>query len=225
MRMHVVVVGAGVVGSAVALRLAGNGARVTLLDAREPGAGTSSTSFAWIGRARPRWRLPRAQRGGRRRVRAPGGGARSRGRGRAAPDRSCGTPNPIAARSSPTWWPNWRTRATPPRCWIPSRRWRSRPALRLAPGVEHVAFHADEGHADGRRMAAELAARAVDAGAEPRTGAEVTGVDDGAVARSPRASGWLPTPSCSAPAAGPARSPAWRCSTRTSAVRCPSACW
>ena len=49
MRMHVVVIGAGVVGSAVALRLAQDGARVTLLDAGEPGAGTSSTSFAWIG--------------------------------------------------------------------------------------------------------------------------------------------------------------------------------
>jgi len=47
--MHVVVVGAGAVGAAVALRLAQGGASVTVVDAREPGDGTSSTSFAWIG--------------------------------------------------------------------------------------------------------------------------------------------------------------------------------
>jgi glycine/D-amino acid oxidase-like deaminating enzyme len=43
----VVVVGAGCVGANVAYRLAERGARVIVLDAGLPGAGTSSASFAW----------------------------------------------------------------------------------------------------------------------------------------------------------------------------------
>jgi len=46
--MHVVVVGAGIVGVSIAARLAERGARVTLVDRGEPGGGTTSTSFAWI---------------------------------------------------------------------------------------------------------------------------------------------------------------------------------
>jgi glycine/D-amino acid oxidase-like deaminating enzyme len=45
---RIVVVGAGVVGAAVAFRLAEGGARVTVVDAGPPGAGTSGTSFAWV---------------------------------------------------------------------------------------------------------------------------------------------------------------------------------
>lgn len=44
---HILVIGAGSVGANVAYRLAQRGAGVTLLDAGAPGAGTSSTSFAW----------------------------------------------------------------------------------------------------------------------------------------------------------------------------------
>ncbi len=44
---EVVVIGAGAVGGNVALRLAQGGASVTLLDAGEPGYGTSGSSFAW----------------------------------------------------------------------------------------------------------------------------------------------------------------------------------
>jgi glycine/D-amino acid oxidase-like deaminating enzyme len=43
----VVVVGAGCVGANVAYRLAERGARVVVLDAGAPGAGTSAASFAW----------------------------------------------------------------------------------------------------------------------------------------------------------------------------------
>jgi glycine/D-amino acid oxidase-like deaminating enzyme len=42
------VIGAGVVGAAIAYRLAAGGARVVLVDAGEPGAGTSARSFAWL---------------------------------------------------------------------------------------------------------------------------------------------------------------------------------
>src|SRR3984893_13796978 len=46
--MDVVVVGAGVIGAAVAFRLAQAGARVTVLEgAARFGAGTSGRSFAW----------------------------------------------------------------------------------------------------------------------------------------------------------------------------------
>jgi glycine/D-amino acid oxidase-like deaminating enzyme len=183
MRMHVVVVGAGVVGSAVALRLAGNGApRVTLLDAGEPGAGTSSTSFAWIGASAAALRDYRA-------LNVAGVAAYARLEAELGP-------RPWLRRTGSLVWHTDPDRGAELASLVteladtgyaatlldPEEAMALEPALRLPPGVEHVAFHADEGHADGRRMAAELAARAVDAGAELRAGTEVTGVDDGAVA-------------------------------------------
>jgi D-hydroxyproline dehydrogenase subunit beta len=45
---HCVVVGAGILGAAVAARLAAAGLRVTLLDQDQPGRATSRWSFAWI---------------------------------------------------------------------------------------------------------------------------------------------------------------------------------
>jgi glycine/D-amino acid oxidase-like deaminating enzyme len=42
------VIGAGVIGSCLALRLAEAGAEVTLLDQDEPGQATSKWSFAWL---------------------------------------------------------------------------------------------------------------------------------------------------------------------------------
>ena len=47
-RPEIVVVGAGCVGAHVAFRLAERGARVTVVDAAAPGAGTSAVSFAWF---------------------------------------------------------------------------------------------------------------------------------------------------------------------------------
>ncbi|MFI7132663.1 NAD(P)/FAD-dependent oxidoreductase [Nonomuraea sp. NPDC050153] len=46
--MRVVVIGAGVVGAAVAAGLTRRGAQVTVLEARTPGSGTTSTSLAWV---------------------------------------------------------------------------------------------------------------------------------------------------------------------------------
>lgn len=46
--MRAVVIGAGVLGAAVAASLSRRGARVTVLEAAYPGAGTSGTSFAWV---------------------------------------------------------------------------------------------------------------------------------------------------------------------------------
>ena len=45
---HIAVVGAGIVGAATAGHLCRSGARVTLVDAREPGHGASGTSLAWL---------------------------------------------------------------------------------------------------------------------------------------------------------------------------------
>jgi glycine/D-amino acid oxidase-like deaminating enzyme len=46
--MRIVVIGAGIVGACVAYRLAEAGAEVTVLEARRPGGGTSTTSYAWV---------------------------------------------------------------------------------------------------------------------------------------------------------------------------------
>jgi D-hydroxyproline dehydrogenase subunit beta len=49
--VRVVVIGAGIVGAAVAAGLTRRGARVTVLEERFPGAGTTATSFGWVGAA------------------------------------------------------------------------------------------------------------------------------------------------------------------------------
>lgn len=46
--MHVIVIGAGSVGSHVAYRLTQQGAQVTVVEAGDPGQGTSSATFAWL---------------------------------------------------------------------------------------------------------------------------------------------------------------------------------
>lgn len=49
--MHVVVIGAGIVGASIADQLAARGARVTVIDRAGPGAGASGMSFGWINAA------------------------------------------------------------------------------------------------------------------------------------------------------------------------------
>ncbi len=46
--MRVVVIGAGIVGAAVAAGLTRRGARVTVLEERFPGAGSTGTAFGWV---------------------------------------------------------------------------------------------------------------------------------------------------------------------------------
>ncbi|MGH8900666.1 MAG: NAD(P)/FAD-dependent oxidoreductase [Egibacteraceae bacterium] len=55
--MRVVVIGAGIVGAALAARLAEAGVEVVLVDAGTPGGGTSRTSLAWLNANQ---KLPRA---------------------------------------------------------------------------------------------------------------------------------------------------------------------
>lgn len=51
-RVRIVVVGAGVVGTAIAYRTAQAGARVMLVDDQDPASGTSGNSFAWLNASR-----------------------------------------------------------------------------------------------------------------------------------------------------------------------------
>jgi glycine/D-amino acid oxidase-like deaminating enzyme len=52
------VIGAGVIGACIALRLSRGGAAVTVIEAAGPGAGATGKSFAWIGASAPGLREP-----------------------------------------------------------------------------------------------------------------------------------------------------------------------
>ena len=48
MTRHVVIVGAGIIGAAIAFRLSQGGARVTVVEGALPASGASGRSFGWI---------------------------------------------------------------------------------------------------------------------------------------------------------------------------------
>ena len=53
MAPRVIVVGSGIIGACIGLRLAQSGADVTIVEGEAPGAGTSGTSFAWLDASHP----------------------------------------------------------------------------------------------------------------------------------------------------------------------------
>ena len=53
MAQRVIVVGSGIIGACIGLRLAQSGADVTIIEGEAPGAGTSGTSFAWLDASHP----------------------------------------------------------------------------------------------------------------------------------------------------------------------------
>jgi len=54
---HILVIGAGIIGASIAYHLARDGARVTVVDGREPGGVATPASFAWINAS---WGNPQA---------------------------------------------------------------------------------------------------------------------------------------------------------------------
>ena len=48
LKMNVIVIGAGILGSVISYYLSIRGANVTLIEKNEPGDGASQVSFAWI---------------------------------------------------------------------------------------------------------------------------------------------------------------------------------
>jgi D-hydroxyproline dehydrogenase subunit beta len=176
------VVGAGVVGAATAFRLAEAGVDVELIDATGPAAGTSGTTFAWVG-ASPlglwdyfdlnvagmaAYRRLRAELGHTAWYHSPGSfawyGDTDRASGlvaRVAELRDVGYPAGLVSAS---------------------RARELEPDVRLAPSVEQVAFFPDEGYASPRPMIAELIGLARERGVRTRWNAPVVALEDGPVA-------------------------------------------
>src|SRR5258708_22389928 len=48
MQHHIVIAGAGIIGASIAYHLAKRGARVTVVEAAQPGAGATGKSFGWM---------------------------------------------------------------------------------------------------------------------------------------------------------------------------------
>jgi glycine/D-amino acid oxidase-like deaminating enzyme len=179
MTSRFVVVGAGIVGAATALRLAEAGAEVELIDAVAPGAGTSGTSFAWVGAsALGLWNYFEINVAGvaaHRRLHAELGATpwfRSGGSlqwySEAAPQET------LAERVLEL-----RAARYPAALISPDRARELEPDLRLGASVEHVAFHADEGFVWARPMIAGLLRSGLERGVRTRWSARVVGLNEG----------------------------------------------
>jgi glycine/D-amino acid oxidase-like deaminating enzyme len=179
------VVGAGILGAATALRLAEAGADVELIDAEGPGAGTSGTSFAWVGAsALGLWDyfdINVAGVAAHRRLRAEFGAAPWSGSGGSLQWYSDNArQEALAVRVLAL-----REAGYPAALISPGRARELEPDLRLAGSVEHVAFHADEGFVWVRPLIAALLRSARARGVVTRWGLRVVGLEngpDGAVA-------------------------------------------
>jgi glycine/D-amino acid oxidase-like deaminating enzyme len=172
------VVGAGILGAATALRLAEAGAEVELIDADGPGAGTSGTSFAWVGAsALGLWDyfdINVAGVAAHRRLGAELGATPWFGAGGSLQWYSDpGRQEALADRVLEL-----RTTGYPAALISPGRALRLEPDLRLAESVEHVAFHADEGFVWARPMIAALLRSARARGVTTRWAARVVALED-----------------------------------------------
>jgi len=171
-----VVIGAGCVGANVAYRLAERGARVTVVEAAAPGAGTSSKSFAWINSfsktPRDYHDLNAASMSEHIALaKELGGGAWLHQDGALAWEESAEGRARLEAA------------ATRLRDWDYAIEWISpgqareiEPDLVIAPGVDRVAFTPDEGYVEVVPLVAALLAAAGRHGARVRAGRRVTAV-------------------------------------------------
>ena len=188
--MRVIVIGAGVVGSGLAWRLASRGVETVLVERGRPASGTTGSSFSWYNanskRPEDYFRLNLAGMEAHIELREQLGEA------------------PWYHEGGNIVWSvgeNWmdsgeieedlEVRVAELQQWNYPAEWIStseaaslEPNVRFEDGVEQVAFFRSEGWVDGPLMAAEMAKRAAAAGAELRYGSEVVGflVDDGRVA-------------------------------------------
>jgi glycine/D-amino acid oxidase-like deaminating enzyme len=175
------VVGAGVLGANVAFRLVQAGAAVTLVDAVGPGAGTSSTSFGWVG-ASPRglWEyfdLNVAGVAAHRRLRAELGTAPwLSDRGVLEWYRHPGAQERLDARIREL-----RDAGYPAAQLSSEHATRLEPDVVVPEDVDFVAFYPDEGYAYPLLMIAHVLAAARADGLAEQYGQRVTAVEEGSV--------------------------------------------
>ena len=182
MSTRCLVVGAGVVGAATAFRLAEAGADVELIDAAGPGAGTSGTTFAWVG-ASPLGLWDYFD------LNVAGMAAYRRLRAELGPTAWYHSPGSLAWSTDPETAGVQVARLAElrdvgyPAVWISAARARElEPDVRFGATVEQVAFFPDEGYASPRPMIAELIGRARERGVRVRWNAPVVGFESGPAA-------------------------------------------
>ncbi len=176
--LRVAVVGAGIVGTAVAFRLARGGAAVWLLDRGRVGGGTTSTSFAWVNAnektPRDYFELNYAGLREHEALRGELGGAPWLHPG-----------GNLAWARDERQQAELERRVARLREWGYRAEWRTatevardlEPRLALGEPARPVAYFPEETWVDAPRLAERLAELAAEAGATVRTGAEVTGID------------------------------------------------
>lgn len=178
--VRIAVIGAGVVGSALARELSRRGARVAIYEARRPGAGTSTTSFAWVNSSnkepRPYHDLNVA--------------------GMAAHRELASSPDPGPRWFHPTGRLEWVQEAEQLAdlgdriarldAWAYPSRWITRedamtlePDLRLPGGVREVAYFPDEGYVLPALLLSRLLGEAIELGAELRAPVPVRAIEPG----------------------------------------------
>lgn len=176
--MRAIVIGAGVVGAAVAAGLTRRGASVTVLEAAYPGAGTTGATFAWVNSANkepePYFALNYA--GVRAHHALADGGAPwfspTGNLERATTDEHRGVLAARVARLSGRNYPARRLTA--------ARARELEPDL-VAPSDAEYAFYPEEGHVQPLLLLARLLGEARDRGAAVRPRAVVSEVDGGTV--------------------------------------------
>jgi glycine/D-amino acid oxidase-like deaminating enzyme len=171
---RVVVVGAGVVGASVAMRLAEGGAAVTVVEAERPAAGASGSAFAWLNaNEKTPWHYYELNRRGMRehRLLATRSGQWYHPVGNlewAGPSGAGDLADRVERLRE--WGYAVRTLSRHEAAWL-------EPALRLPDGVAEFAYFPDEGYVDGGLLVATLLAHARAAGAEVVIGEEVVELD------------------------------------------------
>lgn len=179
-QMRVAVIGAGVVGAAVARQLAMRGVEVTVFERDHPGAGTSGTTFGWInshGKRPPVYHLLNVE-------------------GCEEHQRLAGERTEISAyvRTGNVEWagdePGWERltkrvdvldAAGYPAQWIDPARFRAlEPDIRLPAEIDRVAYFPTEGYVFPALLIGRLLGEACDHGATLRCPADVRAIDPAA---------------------------------------------